>query len=304
MRTSVVLSTYNGENYIREQLDSLQSQSLVPDEVLIFDDGSNDQTVSIIKQYIDENQLTNWHLTVNKENKGWRRNFMEGMWNATGDIVFPCDQDDIWLPNKIEIMAKIMTSNSQIELLFSNYVEFFRDGKVVNGPWGDSQNVKCLPLKNNYMSVDAPGCVYCIRRSLLDKAKEYWRPEFGHDTLLWRMAELSQSLYVIQQPLIKWRQHRNSSYAKEALLLKTQVEKKKWLTASLLFNDLMFEYVKNYDITGVEHLLRRTNRWLTLRKKFYDTRNFIYGVKLIGYWSCYPRYRQLLGDWYLILFNR
>ena len=95
MKTSVVISTYNGEKYIIEQLDSLRKQSRPADEVIIADDCSSDHTVDIVKQYINQNKLNSWQVIVNDHNKGWRRNFMETMWNATGDLIFPCDQDDI-----------------------------------------------------------------------------------------------------------------------------------------------------------------------------------------------------------------
>lgn len=304
MRTSIVLSTYNGEKYIIEQLESLKNQTISPSEVLIFDDGSTDKTVKLAKNYINANKLNHWQVIVNGQNKGWRKNFMDGMWHSTGEIVFPCDQDDIWLPDKVEKMTAIMMQHPEIQLLVSNYIEFFDDGKTNVGPWKNEGGVHQLPLKKNYMSVDAPGCVYCIRRDLLDESKKYWRKQFGHDTILWRMAELAHSLYVIKEPTIKWRKHNDSSYAKEVLMLKTQKEKKKWLAASLEFNDQMYKFVRDFHLLNAEQTLDRTNKWLMLRKRFYVTRNYVYGIKLIRYWSVYPRYRQLLGDWYLILFNK
>ncbi len=304
MKTSIVMSTYNGEKYIVDQLESLRKQSKSPDEVLIFDDRSTDHTVEIVTNYIQDNNLKNWQIKVNQQNKGWRQNFMDGMWESSGDIVFPCDQDDIWLPDKIAKMSELMGNHPEIQLLVSNYIEFFDNGKANEGPWKSDHQLHKLPLKKNYMSVDAPGCVYCVRRNLLDESKKFWRKEFGHDTLLWRMAELANSLYVIKEPLIKWRKHNDSSYAKEVLLLKTQAEKKKWLAASIKFNDLMSEYTKEHPFKGTEQVLKLTNQWLELRKNLYQTRKLIYGVKLIRYWPVYPRYRQLLGDWYLVLFNK
>ena len=102
MKLSIVLSTYNGEAYITEQLDSILNQTRKADEVLIFDDCSTDNTPQIIKQFISGHNLTTWKFAVNHENKGWKRNFMEGIWSTSGDLVFPCDQDDIWMPQKLE----------------------------------------------------------------------------------------------------------------------------------------------------------------------------------------------------------
>lgn len=304
MKTSIVMSTYNGEKYIVDQLESIRKQSKMPDEVLIFDDCSTDQTVEIVTNYIQDNGLNNWKIKVNHQNKGWRQNFMDGMWLSSGDIVFPCDQDDIWLPNKIAKMSELMQRHPEIQLLVSNYFEFFDDGRTNEGPWKSDHQLQQFPLRVNYMSVDAPGCVYCVRRELLDMSKKYWREEFGHDTLLWRMAELANALYVIKEPLIRWRKHNDSSYAKEVLLLKTQAEKKKWLAASIKFNDLMFDYAKTQKLPDTKQVLMKNSHWLLLRERFYKTRNFIYGLQLLKYWDVYPRYRQLLGDWYLVLFNK
>ena len=67
MKISVVLSTYNGEKYLLPQLDSLKNQTYPADEVLIFDDGSTDQTVNLIDQYISKNQLKNWKFSKNEK---------------------------------------------------------------------------------------------------------------------------------------------------------------------------------------------------------------------------------------------
>ena len=84
MKISVVVSVFNGEKYISEQLDSLRQQTRRPDEVLLFDDGSSDKTPQIVADYITKYSLANWKYTRNPENKGWRRNFMDGMWAEIG----------------------------------------------------------------------------------------------------------------------------------------------------------------------------------------------------------------------------
>lgn len=105
MKTSVVIATYNGEEYIEEQLETIKDQTRIVDEVLVFDDLSQDGTVLLIKNFIEKYGLSNWNLIVNKVNKGYSRNFYEGICKATGDIIFCCDQDDIWDKRKIENMV-------------------------------------------------------------------------------------------------------------------------------------------------------------------------------------------------------
>ena len=108
LTTSVVMATYNGEKYIIEQLKSLRDQTKLIDEVLIYDDGSQDKTADLIRKFIEKNKLDNWIFKVNEKNRGWRDNFMELLSAATKEIIFTCDQDDIWLPDKIEKMYQEM----------------------------------------------------------------------------------------------------------------------------------------------------------------------------------------------------
>lgn len=102
MTISVVMTTYNGSQFVVEQLDSLKKQTKKIDEVLIFDDCSKDETVSIVADYISQNNLNGWKIFRNEQNKGYNRNFLEGALVASGDIIFYCDQDDIWDETKIE----------------------------------------------------------------------------------------------------------------------------------------------------------------------------------------------------------
>lgn len=303
MKISVVVSVFNGEKYISEQLDSLRHQTRRPDEVLLFDDGSSDKTPQIVTDYITKYSLANWKYTRNPENKGWRRNFMEGMWAASGDLVFSCDQDDIWHQDKLKIMSEVMENSPQVSLLTSNYELFFEDGSHKDGFKLNDGSVSQIPLKNNYLLVGRPGCTHCIRKELLDTARKYWRPEYPHDALLWRLSLFSDGLYNYNGNLIKWRKHQNSAFTKESRDLKSVVAKKKWIQTAKAFDDTLREYVNNSEIadkTAKLKVLDRNDRWLSVRERFYLTKNPLVGVKLATYWDCFPRYRQYLGDWYLI----
>ena len=121
MKISIVMTTYNGEKYLIEQLDSLRDQTRKPDEVIICDDGSSDSTNRYIDKYIEENSLENWKHIINEENKGWKKNFIDGIKMSTGDLIFTCDQDDVWYKYKLELMEEIMAQKPEISLLYSTY---------------------------------------------------------------------------------------------------------------------------------------------------------------------------------------
>lgn len=298
MKISVVVSVFNGEKYISEQLDSLRQQTRRPDEVLLFDDGSSDKTPQIVTDYITKYSLANWKYTRNPENKGWRRNFMEGMWAANGEFVFSCDQDDIWHQDKLKIMSEVMENSPQISLLTSNYELFFEDGSHKDGFKQNDGSVSQIPLKNNYLLVGRPGCTHCIRKELLDTARKYWRPEYPHDALLWRLSLFSDGLYNYNGNLIKWRKHQNSAFTKESRDLKSVAAKKKWIQTARAFDDTLREYVNSSEIadkTTKLKVLDRNDRWLSVRERFYLTKNPLVGIKLATYWDCFPRYRQYLG---------
>ena len=109
---SLVMAVYNGSRYILEQLISIYTQTKKIDEVIIIDDCSTDDTITIIESYIRNNEIKHWKVIKNKSNKGWKRSFQDGLCMSTGEFVFLCDQDDIWEPNKIEEMHRIIEANS------------------------------------------------------------------------------------------------------------------------------------------------------------------------------------------------
>jgi glycosyltransferase involved in cell wall biosynthesis len=98
MKISIALCTYNSSKYLREQLKSLEEQTLKADEVVICDDKSDNDTMQIINEYKDK---LNIKLTVNKTNLGVTKNFERAISLCEGDIIFLCDQDDVWNKNKI-----------------------------------------------------------------------------------------------------------------------------------------------------------------------------------------------------------
>lgn len=120
MKNSVVITTYNGEKYITEQLDSIKNQTLPPDEVIIRDDGSKDDTPQVIRDYIAYHHLDNWDFQVNKHNKGFFDNFMDAVRDCTGDVIYLADQDDVWDIRKIATFTRFYDTHPQTMMVQSN----------------------------------------------------------------------------------------------------------------------------------------------------------------------------------------
>lgn len=120
MIISVALCTYKGALYLREQLDSILNQTVSPHEIIVCDDNSPDETVEILEEYRLKFSTPEFKITVNTHNKGVVKNFEQALQNCSGDYVFLCDQDDLWIPEKIQKTLSFFESNPDIDVTFSN----------------------------------------------------------------------------------------------------------------------------------------------------------------------------------------
>jgi len=230
MKISVVMSTYNGEKYITEQLDSIRKQSQNADEVILYDDASTDNTINIIQAYIKKYDLKNWSLYYGQKNKGYISGFTEVLRYATGEIIFLADQDDIWETNKIGEIYKLMKKYPNILALNSSfsivdeYGEKMAGRKVPfssNNGWMLFKTVKKgkvasvseqYILKNNI----SPGCTMTIRRNLLDDFFAFNDEEkIPHDWKLNFLAAKRQGCFFWNRPLIKYRIHQTNTIGTE-----------------------------------------------------------------------------------------
>lgn len=119
MQKSVALCTYNGEKYLKEQLESILQQSIAVNEIIVCDDNSTDQTFAILEKY----QSQYPHLLSiyrNEKNLGYVKNFEKAIMLCSGDLIFLCDQDDIWYKNKVESVEKVFVENLQATVLCHN----------------------------------------------------------------------------------------------------------------------------------------------------------------------------------------
>ncbi|MBR0279013.1 MAG: glycosyltransferase [Synergistaceae bacterium] len=198
-KISVVLATFNGIKFIKEQLDSIRTQTQIPDEVIISDDCSNDGTYEFCRKYIDEHKLNGWTVHRNPENLGVRKNFRNAMMKCTGDYIFTCDQDDIWIPDKISVMVQAMNEHPEILLLASNYIPF-RNGETINAHVKnlsrDDGEIIPLRLKDYWLGNLRPGCTFCFRRKILERFSVMDIEERHHDSMLWKYAMLSDGLMI------------------------------------------------------------------------------------------------------------
>lgn len=214
MKTSVVMTVYNGEKYLEEQMDSIRTQTRKPDEVIICDDGSRDASADIIRSYIDRYGLgDSWNFSVNKANKGYAANFFDGVNASSGELVFFCDQDDIWIPDRVEKMAALMEKHEEIQMLGSEFEPFSCSEnapsirrEVLDSFVGDG-SLEHVRLNARTVFIGSEGCTMCIRRSFWEQIREYWFPGWAHDEFVWKLSLCLDGCYIYHNVTLKRRMH-------------------------------------------------------------------------------------------------
>ena len=217
MKTSVLISTYNGEAFIEEQLASLLEQTVQPDEVLIVDDCSTDGTYAKIQAFLARNHLDGWRISRNERNRGFRANFRALAEAATGDLVFFCDQDDVWGERKIETCLDVMACRPDISLLCTDYI--CSGSRPAEGslspvaPREDWNIEKVYPHKGKpYVWL---GCAMAVRASFIHEVLPYWADDWAHDECVWCMAEASGGSAILHETHLWHRVHDGNATGKK-----------------------------------------------------------------------------------------
>src|SRR6476646_4901088 len=119
MNLSIALCSYNGAAYLSEQLESIAAQTRTPDELVISDDHSTDDTLRLIEEFAATAGFP-VRLSVNESNLGTAKNFEKAISLCRGDVIVLSDQDDVWHSDKLESVERIFAARPQLSLVFSN----------------------------------------------------------------------------------------------------------------------------------------------------------------------------------------
>ncbi len=289
MKTSVVLTTYNGVKYLPEQLDSLRLQTRQPDEVIVCDDCSCDATVKMVTEYIADNFLQNWKLIKNRQNKGWKKNFMDAIDMASGELVFLCDQDDVWHRDKIGIMAQVLENEPDALLVICGFQKILTDGDI---------NCKEPSMKYHKQSDNIPqgypGCCFCFRKAFFDRVKNAWFEKAAHDLFIRLAAWMLNGVYVCEDTLHYFRRHENSATA--ARHWKSDPEERKGYVETVLL-----QYNALAEIIEENAVSKRYSQFLKKRYRMLDTRSAAEWLGLLPYRGFYAEQKHLLADLISIL---
>lgn len=214
---SVAMATYNGEKYIRKQLESILNQTKMVDEIIICDDCSSDNTCviinEIIRTHLEGNRI---RLICNERNLGYIENFRKSISLAKGEYIFLSDQDDIWHPEKVELLLdKMIDNDASCICTNSSFIDqndkkiedkeaYCLNSIVRNTKEGDCRRLSFHRLLYGNVS---QGCTYCITA---DVGKKYVKLESNtvpHDYQLILISAIEGKAYFWNKELVNYRLH-------------------------------------------------------------------------------------------------
>ena len=216
-RLSIVMCTFNGAAYLQAQLDSLLNQSRRPDEIVISDDASTDASMEIASAFkpLARGHGIDVQILRHSSTLGYVANFSFALQHASGDVVFMCDQDDLWQVDKLAVMAARFDAEPELLLLHS-------DARLVDA---QGCSLGCTLFQSLQLTDDekqaihrgnafdvvlrrsfVTGATAAIRRELVQLALPV-APDWIHDEWLAAVAAATGRLDFIEAALIDYRQH-------------------------------------------------------------------------------------------------
>ena len=318
---SVVITTYNGEKFINDQLDSIFNQSLLPSEILICDDNSSDSTLKLIFKYLqnknikyyynDEGYIKDEDSTIvrvfkNEKNIGYNLNFINLIKKTSYDIVFISDQDDIWYKDKIKIQYDLLNLKSA-NLVASDY-DLINTNKILN----HKTAYKEIRIKN-ISHVSFYGMTMCFKKDndFIDSLDYLLKNNsfYYYDRLFSLYFIIKGKVYYINDALVYHRIHNdnavgnNTSKIRGSLLNRVNIAKDYYNDICIIKN-----YFNNIDKYKLYYLnineKFRFKRYILL-KNLYENNNLYNKIKLLFFilinFYKYPYIKSIFGDIYYIL---
>lgn len=221
---SVAMATYNGKDFIEQQIDSILSNLEENDELIISDDGSTDGTLEIIHDYVKKDKRV---TLLAGPKKGVIKNFENALLHCTGDYIFLSDQDDIWLPNKKQTVMSYFAQDKDLIAVVHDAVVIDENNNIIMESWFKYRNSKNgfirNLIKNRYL-----GCCMVFKRKLLEYALPIPEDIEMHDWWLGLYAELKGKTKFINEKLFQYRRHSKNVSSLNHYSIKKMI-KNRWI---------------------------------------------------------------------------
>lgn len=222
MKVCVLISTYNGEKFLHEQIDSILAQKGVDVDILVRDDGSSDKTCSLLDKWQEEGKLK-WYKG---DNLGFARSFMNLLSSAADgyDYYAFCDQDDIWLDDKLQRAVNALEAvDDQVKLYCSN-VYYYKNGQTFGGIH------RTAPVFDKYtclMRNISPGCTMVMSSKLREVLVSALPSKLiAHDFWVFQTAMLLGTVHYDFEPTMLYRQHENNQIGQK--VRRKDIWKRRW----------------------------------------------------------------------------
>lgn len=277
-KVDILMACYNGEKYLRNQILSLQQQTHNNWHLYIRDDGSTDNTLEIIQEFLKDPRVT--LIKDNKKSLGCAKNFKELFKYSTADYVICCDQDDIWFEKKIEILYKYAVEKFKESipcLVYCDGYGYLSDTGQINIFSISKLHAKKI---NEFLFFNAgyQGCSILMNKKLAGMFNLYCKDFFMHDNIISLIAHTFGEVYFLPKKLMLYRQHsRNvTGNIKESSLIKKAIFDNHPLVSKEHFKEkkCFFEYYQ-------ESMDLKVKRYFEIYFDIVTVNNFFYSIYLV-----------------------
>lgn len=231
-KISVCIAAYQGERYIALQLRSILEQLSADDEVIVVDDGSTDGTCREVSALQDARLV----LMRNPDNQGVLRSFETALSRCCGEIVFLSDQDDLWLPKKVETVLDAFVRDTDLMLVVSDAILIGDDGAKIGDSFYAKRGKFRAGFWSNLLVGKFHGCTMAFRSTLLQRALPFPPGRLvHHDTWIGCMnALMGGRTRYIAEPLVAYRRHSTNATGRIKLSNYTRLRMRSQMLLGLL----------------------------------------------------------------------
>lgn len=202
----VCIATYNGMPFVREQIKSILAQTFVVNKIVIADDASSDGTQSAILDF----ECSSIQLHQFSSNIGHVRNFERALSYCSSDVIFLCDQDDVWAPEKVELVLNVFRDNPDVSLVCHGSSIIGRECDLMSEKYIQLIHGKQPTFLFMIYELFQPriyGCTMAFRRSVLNIALPFPSSVYAHDHWVAFAASVIGNIYYIDKKLVSHRWH-------------------------------------------------------------------------------------------------
>lgn len=286
---SVALAVYNGERFLQQQLESLENQTLKPRELVVVDDCSSDASIKIIDNFPSTFEKK---IYRNEKNEGVIRSFRKATASTTGKYIALCDQDDIWLPNKLQLsLQKIKECDeNKASIVFTDLKVIDDEGKVINPSYWKLRST--VPDKFTLADIlfgnIITGCTTFFNQRMKEEFLKMPDEVMMHDHWLALIAYSFGNYAFIDQPTILFRSHNTNVTTKtEASFLQNFISSfrnsdlylDENIKQAIAFRDIYKDQLSREDLRSIDSFIQMKNAGFLRRRLRRDSRSLWRRIK-------------------------